>query len=300
MLIPDARTALTCVLGHPISHTLSPLIHNTAFAAQELNFSYLAFDVPPARLDEAISGLRSLGFAGANVTMPHKQAVRLLMDRLTPAAEAVGAVNTIVRVSREENNYDLVGDNTDVAGFLAPLGRYFGVLKGGRAVVFGAGGAARAVVYALLSEFQPAQIVVVSRRIERGQKLVSDLSAWAHGISFRAMDISECAEVVDAANLIVNCTPVGMAPDSGASIWQDRNAIHEGQIWYDLIYNPLETTFIRMAADNHASTISGLEMLIAQAAASYKQWTKIDMPVDLVRARVTEWFGSSSDESSNR
>lgn len=288
----DAHTKLVAVLGYPIEHSLSPLIHNTAFHRQQLNYVYVAAGVPPADLSEAVAGLKALGFAGANVTIPHKQAVLTLMDELSEQARAVGAVNTIVckRSSGEGGRVSLYGDNTDVAGFLEPLQPHADRLQGEPMLIFGAGGAARAVAYALLTTYRPARLTIAVRTLEKGGRLVDQLRLFDATGALEVVPISEAGEAVRSSRLLVNATPLGMHPNVSQTPWLDADYYSPGQIAYDLIYNPEETRFLREASDRGASTIGGLDMLVAQAAAAYVQWTGRQMPVEAVRAMLNERF----------
>jgi len=297
MTQPDSSTKLLCVLGHPISHTLSPLIHNAALHAQGLNYSYLAFDVHPEHLGNAVSGLKALGFAGANVTIPHKRSVFDLVDRLTPAALAAGAVNTLVPVYEGDELLELVGDNTDVEGFVAPLRTRHAHLKGGKFAVLGAGGAARAIVYALSSLLEASSITVAARNPQRAEQLCRDMEGWAGSTRLAPVDLQSAEIPVDNAAMVINCTPVGMAPHQHASIWPDSETPHENQIWYDLVYNPVETAFLKRAKMKGATAISGLDMFVAQGAASYRQWTGKTMPERIVRNALKKWISARRQEN---
>lgn len=285
--LPDAKTRLVGLLGYPVSHSLSPLIHNTAFRAQGLNNRYVALPVAPADVPEAVAGLKALGFLGSNVTIPHKQAVLPLMDALSAEARAVGAVNTIV-CRRGGEAVTLYGDNTDVAGFLEPLRPFTDALRSAPMLIFGAGGAARAVAYALLSTFAPERLTLAARTPARAQRLASDLAAYDPGGALHVVSLAEAGASVRAARLLVNATPVGMHPHADATPWPAADDFSDGQIVYDLIYKPEQTRLLRDAAARSAHTLGGLAMLILQAAASYIQWTGTAMPVDLVRAALRE------------
>jgi shikimate dehydrogenase len=275
----DADTQIVTLLGHPVEHSLSPRIHNTAFGAQGVNAVYVATPVRPAALEAAVEGLRALQFLGANVTVPHKEAVRPLLDDVSARAAAVGAVNTIVR-----EGDTLRGDNTDVEGFLRPLTEKVGdALQGTRMLVFGAGGAARAVVYGLLDRYAPERLTLVARRPEQAEALAADLDGYDVRDALRVTTFDDAAPAVRASRLLVNATPLGMAPDHGDQTpWPDAGALHDDHVAYDLVYTPEETRFLRDAAAQGATTIGGLGMLVEQAAASYVQWTGADMPRDAV------------------
>jgi shikimate dehydrogenase len=275
----DAETRVVTLIGHPVEHSLSPRIHNTAFGAQGVNAVYVATPVRPAALEAAVEGLRALQFLGANVTVPHKEAVRPLLDDVSARAAAVGAVNTIVR-----EGDTLRGDNTDVEGFLRPLTEKVGdALQGTRMLVFGAGGAARAVVYGLLDRYAPERLTLVARRPEQAEALAADLDGYDVRDALRVTTFDDAAPAVRTSRLLVNATPLGMAPDHGDQTpWPDAGALHDDHVAYDLVYTPEETRFLRDAAAQGATTIGGLGMLVEQAAASYVQWTGADMPRDAV------------------
>jgi shikimate dehydrogenase len=268
---PDAATRLVVLLGDPVEHSLSPAIHNAAFQAQGLNLTYLACRVSPSQLAPAIEGLGALGAAGANVTIPHKQGALALSESASPAAQATGAANTLVRTPGGWH-----ADNTDVEGFLAPLEPYTETLRDELAIVIGAGGAARAVAWACAERLGAQRVIVAARRREQ-----ADALAEAFGID--AMTVEEAQGLAGDAALIVNATPVGMAPNTNATPWHFSSNIRSGQIVYDLVYRPAQTRFLREAEAAGATCIGGLPMLIGQAAASYRLWTGQDMPLDVVR-----------------
>lgn len=279
----DARTRLVLLLGFPVAHSLSPLIHNAAFRAQGLNGRYAAAPVRPGDLPAAVEGIKALGIAGANVTIPHKSAVLPLVDALSPQAQAVGAVNTLVVRTSGAAPPALYGDNTDVAGFLQPLLPHAGVLQEAPMLIFGAGGAARAVAYALLTTFRPRRLTLAVRTPSKAEALARDLAAHDPAGALRVAPLQDAAPDVRGSVLLVNATPLGTTPDVRATPWPHADDFAEGQIAYDLVYNPEETRFLRDAAARGADVLGGMEMLIGQAAASYVQWTGQKMPVEAVR-----------------
>ena len=279
----DAHTRLVGVMGHPVTHSRSPQMHNAAFRAQGLNFAYLALPVLPAGLTAAVHGLRALGFAGANVTLPHKQAVLALMDTLSAHARAVGAVNTIV-CKKEKGTVRMHGDNTDVAGFLEPLRPFGERLQGASMLVFGAGGAARAVVYALLTAFTPSRLTLAARNPAAADELAEAFAQLDTRSALDVVPLSEARSAVQASTLLVNATPLGMTPNADTTPWPDASGFSTGQLVYDLVYTPEKTRLLHDAASRRADTLGGLDMLIAQAAASYIQWTEKPMPLEVVRA----------------
>ncbi len=284
----DAKTKLVGLLGYPVAHSLSPLIHNTAFRAQGLDWIYVALPVAPADVAEAVAGLKALGFVGSNVTVPHKQAVLPLMDVLSPEAQAVGAVNTIV-CRREADGVTLYGDNTDVEGFLAPLHPFADTLREAPMLIFGAGGAARAVAFALLGAFRPQRLTLAARTPAKAERLAQDLAPYDPTGALHVVPLAEARSAVQESRLLVNATPAGMHPHIDATPWPDAAAFSDEQLVYDLIYKPEQTRLLRDAAAHGAHTLGGLDMLIHQAAASYAEWTGREMPVDRVREALRDF-----------
>lgn len=278
MAFPNVQTKVVVILGSPLEHSLSPFIHNTAFQHQGLNFVYLAASFPEQRLQEALHGLSALGFAGANVTIPYKQAVLPYMDHLSEPARAIGAVNTIIC-----KNDQIYGDNTDIEGFLSPLRDL--ELQRMPMVVLGAGGSARAVVYGLLKEYTPNPLTLVARRVRQAEKLAADLASF--GGKIEICDFASASKSIQDSRLIVNTTPLGMYPHVENTPWKQPQDFSPGQIVYDLVYLPNPTRLIQEAGRRGASTIGGLTMLVEQAASAYRQWTEQDMPVAFVRESLT-------------
>ena len=258
------------LLGDPVAHSVSPALHNAAFRAQGMDLRYLAARVPADRLADAVRGLWALGGVGANVTVPHKRAALALASEATPTAAALGAANTLARTDGGWR-----ADNTDVAGFLAPLGAHRRRLEDASVVVLGAGGAARAVVYAALSRLGPARLAVVARRPEQAEALLRDLDGAGKAETV-ARTPDHAGPDVRGADLVVNATPVGMG--DGASPWPDADDFRPGQIVYDLVYRPAETPLMRAARARGATVVGGLPMLLGQAAGAYRQWTGRDFP----------------------
>ena len=265
---PGGATRLAGVIGHPIRHSLSPLLHNAAFQALDLDWAFVAFDVPAGEGKGAIEAMRTLGIEGLSVTMPHKADAAAAVDELAPTAARLGSVNTVVR-----RGTTLVGENTDGAGFLNALRLDEGFdPQGRRCVVLGAGGAARAVVLALAGA-GAAEVVVVNRSDERATTAVSLAPAVAR--------VGKAAEA-SGADLVVNATPVGMTGDPGIPL--DADLLHAGQLVVDLVYIPAVTPLVAAARDRGASAVNGLGMLIHQAALAFQHWTGLDPPLEAMSA----------------
>jgi len=266
----NGKTKLVGLIGWPVEHSLSPAMHNSAFAALNLNWRYLPLPVHPERLGEAVAGLRALGFVGANVTVPHKEAVMSYLDHVTPEAQAIGAVNTIV--VREGRS---IGHNTDWCGFLAALSEGGFDPQGKRVVVLGAGGAARAVVYALAHA--GAQVTVLNRTLARAQVLVKDFSPLFPALP---LTLQTLEEQTAEAHLLVNATPVGTWPEVNQSIWPQGLTFPGHLTVFDLVYNPRQTKLLRQAEAAGAKAIGGLGMLVHQGAAAFELWTGEKAPVE--------------------
>jgi len=258
-----AATQLCGIVLHPAAHTRSPAMHNAAFAALGVDAAYLAFDVPPERLSAAIDGMRALGIRQLAISIPHKEAVIALVDEVDPTAQRIGAVNTITR-----RGVELVGSNTDWLGAVRAL-ESVTELGDRRAVVLGAGGAARAVVFGLRE--RGAHVTVLNRDRERARRLCADLGAEDGGPIAALENIPH--------DILVNTTSVGLGADESPI---DPSWIRAGSVVMDAVYEPLETRLLRDAASSGARTISGKWMLVHQAAEQLRTWTGLDAPVDVM------------------
>ena len=278
------------VIGYPLGHSISPAIFQAAFDASGIDARYEAWETTPEQLEGRLNALRGDDYLGANVTIPHKEAVLPQLDRLDGAAEHIGAVNTIASVSGQ-----LVGYNTDVAGFARALREDAGFdAKGKRTTIIGAGGAARAIALALI-EAGAATIVVTGRSPKRSDRLVASLRtlttsgitlSWAHwgdGVFLTYLP---------KADLIVNCTPVGTTgSDAEGESPIDAALLPGGGVVFDLVYNPSETPLLKAAKERGAKPVSGFGMLIYQAAESFRIWTGTDAPIDQMRSAGRKALG---------
>lgn len=267
-----ARTRLVCLLGHPVSHSVSPQIHSAAFAAAHIDATYVALDVEPEALATAVAGLRAVGFLGANITVPHKEAVADLADERTREAEAVGAVNTLYWAGDR-----LVADNTDATGLQAMLERDLGLGPGTPVVLLGAGGAARAAAVALGR--LGAHVEVVARR----EHAALEVSALARRMG---ADVGTIGEPL----LVVNATPLGL---QGESLPDRFMKLGPGQTALDLVYGPSDTPFLAAARAAGAKAYDGLGMLVSQAAGSFERWTGVPAPLPAMRFAADAALGRS-------
>jgi shikimate dehydrogenase len=272
-----AHTALLGVLGYPVGHSLSPAMHNAAIAALGLDWVYLALPVPAEGLATVVQGLEAIGCRGLNVTIPHKQAVAALCRQLSPLAERVGAVNTLVPL--ESGGW--LGTNTDVEGFLTPLRSQ--TWQGRQALVLGNGGSARAVVAALV-ELKLGAITVVGRRAEALADFAANCSTWAPQLTTQTLD-RPLEPLLAAADLVVNTSPVGMGSDQCPLSQDQLAALQPMTTVYDLIYVPRPTQLLSQAAARGCTTIDGLTMLVHQGAAALRLWSgHSDVPVAVMAA----------------
>ena len=270
------------IIGYPLGHSASPAFQQAALDHLGVDATYERWEVAPERLAERVRELRGPDLLGFSVTVPHKEAVMPLLDEVDTAARDIGAVNTVVH-----SDGRLLGANTDLAGFLRALredGDY--EPRGRRALILGAGGAARAVAYALLSE-GAASVAIANRSPERARTLANELATrFPARVDALALDAESLAPLLGAdasVDLLVNCTSMGMAHGPAA----DASPIPAGLIprtalVYDLVYNPAETPMLAAARRAGARTLGGLPMLVYQGAAAFRMWTGREAPVDVM------------------
>ena len=260
------------LIGYPLGHSLSPKIHGAALKACGLNGNYSLFPIDPddkQGLKDLLGRIRSGEITGLNVTIPHKQNVIEFMDELTPTAQAIGAVNTICM---RENK--LIGENTDASGFLTDLKRVWNSsLINHSALILGAGGSSRAVVYALLNDGW--NITLAARRIEQAQQLANTFPDYH--LLLTTFDLRP-----STFDLIVNTTPLGMTPNIGTSPLPQNVILSPDIMIYDLVYNPRETKLVKDARTQGCSAVTGLGMLIEQAALAFEIWTGHTPPRDVL------------------
>jgi len=283
----DGQTQLVGLIGWPVEHTLSPVMHNAAFDVLGLNWRYIPLPVLPGQIEAGIRGLAALNFRGVNVTVPHKQAVIPLLDSIVPSAQEIGAVNTVL-IGRQDDQHAIIsGFNTDDKGFVGALRQGgFEPEDGGKAVVVGAGGAARAVAFGLLWSGS-GEIVVLNRSLERAQTLVLDLdSRFQDSPRLSALPLTSetLIESARTADLLVNATTVGMWPRVNDSIWPEKIPIPSHLTVFDLVYNPLETQLLQQSRQSGARRIDGLGMLVQQGALALDLWTKLGLLIDDIAA----------------
>ena len=275
-----ATTRLAAVIGSPVKHSLSPVIHNAAFAACEVDGAYLSFEVEAGRAADAVAAMRLFDWFGLSVTMPHKHEVIGACDALTETAHALGAANCLFW-----RDGQVVGDNTDGAGFVRGLHAGLGYqVESTKCVVFGAGGAARAVIRAL-AEAGADRVSIINRSPERAE-IAADMAGQV-GVVGSEADLA-------VADLVVNATSVGMAStDLSSHVPFDVSLLSPNAVLADLIYHPTETPLLAAAATRGLRCQNGIAMLVFQAAAQFEHWTGLEAPADVMMAAAQAAINSA-------
>ena len=272
----NGKTKVCAIIGDPVGHSLSPVMHNAAFKELGLNIVYVAFPVKTDMLEEAILGAKSLGLLGLNVTMPHKNAVIQYLDETDSTAKAIGAVNTILNERGK-----LFGYNTDGKGAMVALQENRIDPEEKKMLLLGAGGASKAIAFQAAPETD--ELVILNRTEEKAQQL-ADLIQKTFCTKVKANTLS--AEVLKkelkTTDILVNATSVGMSPDVNASP-VPSDLLHSGLCVMDIVYNPLETKLMKDAEIVGAKVVSGLEMLLYQGAVAFEIWTNCPAPVGVMR-----------------
>ena len=269
-------TKVIALIGDPVEKSLSPPIHNEAFRALRLDYVYVAFRVTRELLPKAVEAVKTLSLAGLNVTIPHKVAIVNLLDKLDKSASTVGAVNTV-----KNNEGELVGYNTDGIGAVKVLEEKIGSLAGRRVLLLGAGGAARAISFALAEK--GVNLTIANRTVGRAKELAVDLERKL-GVRPRVTGIKPwmLSQALKEADILINATAVGMYPRTKETLVTGK-MMHPGLVVFDIVYQPLYTRLLREAREVGAKIITGLEMLVNQAALSFEIWTGRQAPLELMR-----------------
>tara|TARA_R110000868_G_scaffold396971_1_gene669416 strand:+ start:2258 stop:3109 length:852 start_codon:yes stop_codon:yes gene_type:complete len=263
------------LIGNPVSHSVSPVMHNTAFEYYGITAAYHAVAVSMSEITGVIAHFNSESFLGANITIPHKQNFIESVDVLTKEASEIGAINTILK-----KEGSLIGHNTDAYGFIAPLEEYIEEIYLDRAIVFGSGGATKAIIYAL-NDLGFDEVVMVSRNPNKYSNF-NDVVLCSYDLWL---------DYAEETSLIINATPLGMTPNTDASpVNEKEEALLEGKLCYDIVYNPRETKFLKQAKRSGGTPIGGLDMLIHQGAKSFQLWTGKQFPIALIKMRLDEIF----------
>jgi len=282
----SGKTRVCGVIGDPIEHTMSPVMHNAAFKELGLDYLYVPLRVKREELGKAVESVRALNIRGLNVTLPHKVSIISFLDELDPLARKIGAVNTIVN-----DDGVLTGYNTDATGFLQAL------LEGGvepkekKVVILGAGGASRAISF-ILAE-RGAHLVILNRLLELDwAKELAQRVSKVFAKEVKALELNEknLEMVLEGADILINATSVGMSPDVDETPVPAR-LLKPGLIVFDIVYNPIKTRLLKEAETASAQTIGGLDMLAWQGAIAFEKWTGRKAPLDLMKKEAIKALG---------
>ncbi|MCL2025394.1 MAG: shikimate dehydrogenase [Leptospirales bacterium] len=274
-----SKTKIYCIFGNPVSHSLSPVMHNAGFSAVGLDAIYCAFE--PDDIGRAVESMRSLGITGASVTVPFKIDVMEYIDEIDELAKAIGAVNTLVN-----KNGTISGYNTDGIGACAAIAKSGIKLASSNALIIGNGGSARAIAWSLLD--QGCTVAVTGRNKEHISSLASQLGQKYNNVS--CITSGELTpQYTKDFDIIINTTPVGMEPDSGRSPLE-KKLLHSGQTIFDIVYKPDKTALLTMAEEQGCKTIRGFEMLLNQGIEQFRIWTGSDAPKDVMRTAAEKFL----------
>ncbi len=278
------KTKLTGLLGQPVAHSISPAMHNKAFELNGLDYVYLAFDVAPKQLGNAVAFLKETGCVGYNLTMPHKRAILPFLDELTPAAKLAGAVNTVLL----QENGTLLGHTTDGIGFWRSQTEVGFRHENQIATIIGTGGAATAIiVQGALDHVK--KINVFKRKnntFEEARRFIEHINSNTDCelCLYDLADTSQLHSSINESSILINATNVGMEPNTDKSVITDASFFHKDLLVSDIIYHPRKTKFLQLAENQGCKTTNGLYMLLYQGAASFKMWTGTDMPTEEIKS----------------
>lgn len=285
MSVPTSfLSEIIALFGQPVAENPTQYMQEQAFAVLGLNWRYITLEVPPDALADAVRGMRAMNFAGANCTIPHKVAVIPHLDQVTPTAAKIGAVNTIIR----QPDGTLLGENTDGKGFIRSVTEAGLDLNGVRAVIIGAGGAARAVAVELASA-GAASLTIVNRTVGAGR----DLAAHVHeqtGVDTEFVPLVAETRITRDTQLLINATSIGLHPHVHEEVPVNYDTLRPGLMVCDVIPNPPDTPFLRRAREAGATTLDGLGMLVYQGAIAFRMWTGHEAPVDVMRTALEAVF----------
>ncbi|MBA2863799.1 shikimate dehydrogenase [Methanococcus maripaludis] len=272
----DSKTKLVGLIGHPIDHSFSPIMHNAAIKDLKINYRYFAFDVSEKNLKDVVTGAKALNFRGFNVTIPHKVNIMKYLDEIDCDAEVIGAVNTV-----KIENGKAIGYNTDGIGVKKALEEKTGILINKNILIIGSGGASRAVSFELAKD---NNLTIVNRNIEKAENLSKEISKKLkkeNPLNYGGLDIN-----IENFDIIINTTPVGMYPNTEVDPVIPLHNIKKDAVVMDLIYNPLEPVFLKEAKKYGAKTINGIGMLVYQGAVSFEIWTGIKPDIFVMKKSI--------------
>lgn len=278
----NCGTQLCAIIGNPVSHSLSPAIHNAAFQERELDFVYVAFEVEDVK--SVLNGMRAMpNFRGLSVTIPHKVEVMNHVDEITDVDRHIGSINTVIN-----ENGKLIGLGTDGPGACKAIVDAGVDLNSKHVLMLGAGGASRAIAFSLADRFNLAELALLDINQGMLDELAADLSSGTGAaIYHEQLQENSLAECMQRADLIIHCTPVGMHPNEDASLVPPE-LFRSGQVVFDIVYTPLETKLVKEAKAHGLQIISGVEMFVNQAVLQFERFTGADAPEEVMRRVVLE------------
>ncbi len=277
----DGKSRVCAVIGNPVEHSLSPALHNAAFAEKGLNVCYVAFRVED--LGAAMAGVRGLNLLGLSVTIPHKVAVLEYLDEIEETADRIGSVNTVLH-----RDGRLIGYNSDGMGAVRALREANVPLTDEKVTILGSGGAARAIAFTLGKEIPLKEMILLGVEVEECRRLAEELAgALPFPVRWESMNPQTLRRHVPDSAGVIHCTPVGMSPHTGQSVL-DRDLLRAGQFVFDIVYNPLKTRLLQEAESSGCRIVPGVEMFIHQAVSQFEIWTGEPAPVECMRRVVME------------
>lgn len=272
-------TNIVGLIGHPVEHSFSPPMHNAAFDALGMDYTYVAFDVNPTELQKAIEGAKSLNIRGFNVTIPHKIEVMKYLDEIDDVARLIGAVNTI-------DFKNLKGYNTDGIGAVRAIEEVTSI-KNKNVVIAGAGGASRAISF-YIAKYGADSLTILNRNVDKAQSLARDVSNSGLIGDVKSDSINEINAYLADADILVDTTPLGMHPHINDQPIATAENMHDELVVFDAVYNPNETVLLKQAIEAGAKPVYGIKMLLYQGAESFKIWTGADAPVDIMEKALKD------------
>jgi len=286
----STHTKVLCVIGYPIEHSMSPIMHNAAIRELNLSYIYLAFNIYPSNLSLAVNGIKAFDIKGINVTIPFKQEIMIYLDEIDPVAQKIGAVNVI----KNDDAY-LSGKNTDADGAMKAILDAGYTVSGKNILLLGAGGTARALAF-IFSE-NANRMVIANRTEKSARKLANEIKKF-FGINIEGKKNSDrvLKEESKKADILINTTPLGMYPNVEKSPIP-AEFLHKDLLVFDVVYNPLKTKLIKDATEKGCNTLGGLDMLINQGALAFEWWTNRKPNIELMKNKITEVFGKKNKKN---
>ncbi len=281
----DASTKVFCIIGNPVRHSFSPALHNAAFQKAGLNAVYTAFEV--FNVEDALKGMKAMGISGASVTIPHKMSVIPYIDEVTDIAGMIGSVNTLIMKDNK-----IKGDNTDAPGFFRALSEKTKA-DNKTIAVFGAGGAGRAILFALFYYSSPSKVYILDTDAKRREGLKENICrGFKQKKDFETGKVEAIAnekwgDIKGSIDIIIHATPMGMEPDNNSSVLTEDD-IPEGRVLMDIVYHPHETKLIQNAKRKKCRIVYGIDMLLYQGALQFELWTGLKAPVGTMRKALNK------------